>query len=67
MKATSRRENGQKAGKNRKIPGQAKAEPLIRHNLNNVPLEGLEPPTFSLGRSSSSIELQRQVNQSTER
>jgi hypothetical protein len=29
------------------------------YNISRVPLEGLEPPTVSLGRNCSSIELQR--------
>lgn len=34
--------------------------------LIKVPLEGLEPPTLSLGRNCSSIELQRQRRKSSE-
>jgi hypothetical protein len=33
---------------------------------HTVPLEGLEPPTLSLGRNCSSIELQRQWEKSSE-
>ena len=42
----------------------ATVTPVARHHT--VPLEGLEPPTLSLGRNCSSIELQRQWQKSTE-
>ena len=31
-------------------------------DITQVPLEGVEPPTFSLGRNRSSIELQRRAD-----
>ena len=39
---------------------------MIRGRIGQVPLEGLEPPTLSLGRNCSSIELQRQRRKSSE-
>jgi hypothetical protein len=49
---------GQEVGKNRNIVNLA--DKNARQKLIKVvPLEGLEPPTVSLGRNCSSIELQR--------
>jgi hypothetical protein len=54
------------------LTASAKAShPNLSHVMNQllltkVPLEGLEPPTLSLGRNCSSIELQRQRRKSSE-
>lgn len=48
-----------KSGQKRNLSGLTTEETPGQSKKESVPLEGLEPPTVSLGRNCSSIELQR--------
>ena len=65
MRPSEFSECGQKAGKNAFLCGLTSEEIPGQRQKKAVPLEGLEPPTVSLGRNCSSIELQRLASSSS--